>query len=109
MLEMSTHLPEPNFTHFPHLPTELRLKIWGHFLILTLPSPLSITLKTQKWVADNSVLRKGKPIPAVLHVCRESREVGLGKYVLGYELEGGLSELPFNHCWKMVVDEDEES
>ncbi len=28
--------------------------------------------------------------------------------MMGFELEGGLSELPFNHCWKMVVDEEEE-
>lgn len=105
---MPPYSSEANFTLFPDLPTELHLKIWSHFLILTLPSPLSITLKTQTWVSDNSVLRKGKPIPAILHVCRESREVGLRKYVLGYELEGGLIELPFNHCWRMVVDEDED-
>jgi hypothetical protein len=38
-------------------------------------------------------------------VCREAREVGLGKYVLGFEMEGGLSELPFNQCWRRVEDE----
>jgi hypothetical protein len=108
-------IPEPaaNFLLFSNLPTELRLKIWTYFLHLTLPSPISIFISTgnshkQKWVADDSIIRKGHLIPAILHVCRESREVGLRKYVMGFELEGGLSELPFNHCWKMVVDEEEE-
>jgi hypothetical protein len=55
-------------------------------------------------MADDSILRKGHQIPTILHVCQESRAVGLAKYVLGFELEGGLSELPFNHCWKMVED-----
>jgi 2EXR family len=96
------------FTVFSQLPTEIRLKIWSSYLCLTLPSPISITISAgrqiQKWVADDSILRKGHPIPVILHICRESREVGLAKYVLGFDLEGGLSELPFNHCWKMVED-----
>ena len=33
--------------------------------------------------------------------------MGLGKYVWGFEVEGGLGELPFNHCWRRVEDEDE--
>jgi 2EXR family len=98
----------PTFPLFPHLPTELRLKVWSAYLYLTLPSPISITISvsgtTQRWVADDSILRKGHPIPAILHVCQEAREEGLGKYILGYDLEGGLSELPFNHCWKRVED-----
>jgi len=108
-------IPEPaaDFLLFSHLPTELRLKIWTHFLYLTLPAPVSIFISTgnshkQKWVADDSIIRKGHLIPAILHVCQESREVGLRKYVMGFELEGGLSELPFNHCWMMVPDEEEE-
>jgi hypothetical protein len=96
------------FPLFSQFPTELRLKVWSAFLSLTLPSPISITISVsgtaQRWVADDSILRKGHPIPAILHVCQEAREVGLGKYVLGFELEGGLSELPFNHCWKRVED-----
>jgi hypothetical protein len=96
------------FPQFSRLPTELRLKIWAAFLRCTLPSPISITIsagdQTQKWVADDSILRKGYPVPAILQACQESREVGLSKYVFGFDLEGGLSELPFNHCWKMVQD-----
>lgn len=96
------------FPAFSQLPTEIRLKIWSTFLCLTLPSPISITIstgaQTQRWVADDSILRKGHQIPAILQVCQESREVGLAKYILGFELEGGLSELPFNHCWKMVEE-----
>ncbi|PMD21728.1 hypothetical protein NA56DRAFT_122062 [Hyaloscypha hepaticicola] len=102
-------LTPSEFPLFPALPTELRLKIWTSFLTLTFPAPISITISvsgtTQTWVADDSILRQGYPIPAILHVCREAREVGLGKYVLGFELEGGLSELPFNHCWRRVEDE----
>jgi hypothetical protein len=96
------------FPLFSQLPAELRLKIWTGFLSLSMPSPISITISTgnqiQRWVADDSILRKGHQIPTILHVCQESRAVGLAKYVLGFELEGGLSELPFNHCWKMVED-----
>ncbi|KAH8790357.1 hypothetical protein F5882DRAFT_401357 [Hyaloscypha sp. PMI_1271] len=96
------------FPLFSQLPAELRLKIWTGFLSLSVPSPISVTISTgnqiQRWVADNSILRKGRQIPAILHVCQESRAMGLAKYVLGFELEGGLSELPFNHCWKMVED-----
>lgn len=99
-----------SFELFPLLPTELRFKIWTHILLLTRPTPIQITISTgsqsQKWVADDSVLRKGRKIPAMLHVCQESREVGLRKYVMGSEMEGGLGELPFNHCWKMVEDEE---
>ncbi|KAE9364624.1 hypothetical protein N431DRAFT_431469 [Stipitochalara longipes BDJ] len=99
---------EAAFALFPTLPTELRLKIWSFFLNLTLPTPITITIPANgqfhRWVADDSILRKGCPIPAILHVCHEAREVGLAKYVMGYELEGGLSELPFNHCWKRVED-----
>ena len=96
------------FPLFSLLPIEMRLKIWAAFLHLTRPSPVSITIsvgdKTQRWIADDSVLRKGHQIPAILHVCHESREVGQVQYVLGFDLEGGLGELPFNHCWKMVDD-----
>jgi hypothetical protein len=101
--------PPPQFALFRALPTELRLKIWSSFLTLTFPAPISITISvsgtTQRWVADDSILRQGHPIPAILHVCREAREVGLGKYVLGFEMEGGLSELPFNQCWRRVENE----
>jgi hypothetical protein len=100
--------PPPTFPLFPTLPTELRLKIWSFFLSITLPTPITISIpvngQVHRWVADDSILRKGCPIPAILHVCQEAREVGLGKYVMGYELEGGLSELPFNHCWRRVED-----
>ena len=96
------------FPLFSQLPTEMRLKIWSAFLHLTRPSPVTITIsvgeKTQRWVADDSILRKGQHIPVILQVCHESREVALSQYVLGFDLEGGLSELPFNHCWKMVDD-----
>lgn len=96
------------FPLFSQLPTEMRLKIWSAFLHLTRPSPVTITIsvgeKTQRWVADDSILRKGHQIPAIMQVCQESREVGQAQYVLGFDLEGGLSELPFNHCWRMVDD-----
>lgn len=54
------------------------------------------------WVADDSILHKGRPIPVILHVNSEARAVGLEKYVPGFEVSEELRALPFNHCWKKV-------
>lgn len=105
------------FHPFPNLPTELRLKIWTHFLYITKPAPITITFtprrspntdpspggeKPQMWQADDTILHKGKPIPAILHACAESRAIGLERYVLGFDVSEELRALPFNHCWKRV-------
>ena len=103
---------ESAFHSFPFLPIELRLKIWEIFRAITTPPVPTIVITTygsrgartggQKWVADDSILRKGNSIPAILHVNRESRDVGFEKYVLGFEVQQELQELPFNHCWRRV-------
>ncbi|KAF7876738.1 hypothetical protein EAF04_001822 [Stromatinia cepivora] len=80
------------FSHFPALPTELRLKIWH---LSTLPRrKLEIRLKLQPTHTRQPVvlgwfitrarigLTKINPIPAILHVNREAREVGLTSYAL---------------------------
>lgn len=54
------------------------------------------------WQADDTILHRGKPIPVILHVCHESRTVGLEKYVFGFDVSVELRALPFNHCWKRV-------
>jgi hypothetical protein len=100
------------FHLFPLLPIELRLQIWAIFRTLTTPPVATIVITTygsrgahtgdQKWVADDSILRKGNPIPAILHINREARGVGSEKYVLGFEVQQELQELPFNHCWRRV-------
>ena len=97
---------------FSLLPTELRLKIWAIFRTITTPPVPTIVIATygsqgsrtggQRWVADDSILRKGHPIPAILHVNQEARGVGFEKYVLGFEVQQDLQELPFNHCWRRV-------
>lgn len=62
------------FTCFGDLPTELRLKVWL-FAVRSIP-PRVIT------VYPDPRLQQEHPAPALLHACRESREVGLGFYEL---------------------------
>lgn len=57
----------------------------------------------QMWEADDSILHRAKPIPAILHVCHESREVGQAYYVMGFDVSEELRALPFNHCWKRLT------
>ncbi|KAH6682644.1 hypothetical protein B0J14DRAFT_673019 [Halenospora varia] len=57
----------PNFTLFPELPLELRLKIWGY----AAPEPqLIVQRRSEK---NNSRFTYRRKVPAILHACRESR------------------------------------
>lgn len=66
--------PFTTFHCFKDLSVELRLKIWGMaadadtaWIIQTDPEPSTAHRKTF------SVIRTGRPVPALLHVCQESR------------------------------------
>lgn len=63
------------FTKFPELPKELRLKIWEN--ASRVPRHIERLYDAICWKVDNFC-----PPPAVLQACRESREVGLKFYVL---------------------------
>jgi hypothetical protein len=92
----------PSFTSFPQLPTELRLKTWSYVYTLTPPTAISFHLHK----SDLDYLRlkrkachnyphisasRMKQVPPILHVCRESREIGLQHYSLGFEIDRVLS------------------
>jgi hypothetical protein len=71
-----------NFTLFPNLAVELRLKIWRS----TLPGPRNVGIKIRikdagfgGWIA-----RKNTPTPVSLQVCHESREEALKYYILSF-------------------------
>jgi hypothetical protein len=58
------------FELFPKLPPELRLRIWG-YTILPRVIDLIYDQERDQFLSFNSM------VPAILHVCRESRMVGL--------------------------------
>jgi hypothetical protein len=78
-VESSTAL-SAEFHHFPQLPQELRLEIWN--IMLAEPRKVNIDCKKRRllqrrvvesWHADQRV-------PPLLHVCSESRFLGLSYY-----------------------------
>lgn len=92
----------PSFTPFPRLPVELRLKIWEYVHELT-PARL-IPFYVCK--SDLDYLRSKRPachnylhifaermkrIPEILHVCRDSRSIGLPHYNVGFDISRILS------------------
>ncbi|CZR56411.1 uncharacterized protein PAC_06299 [Phialocephala subalpina] len=88
---------EPTFTLFPLLPTELRLKVWEHYRAATPPQLLDFRLcpadidyvphKRKACFAHPHVLAlRQQSIPTIMHICSESREVGLGHYKLGFDV-----------------------
>jgi hypothetical protein len=81
------------FPQFPLLPAELRYQIWA----LSLPGPRVIEIrnhtggfaalnKTKRPYLVNSICR----VPALLHICHESREEALKHYDLAF----GMGRLP---------------
>jgi hypothetical protein len=65
-----------SFTLFPHLPTELRLKIWDH----ALPSPRLIDLNLS---ITKTRITTARP-PILLSVCAESREAAQRHYARAF-------------------------
>lgn len=83
------------FYPFPRLPAELRFKIWSHYITCTPPQVLTLYFRN----ADSQYLRldrkacsdfyhiyalKPPHAPHILYVNRESRELGLKRYQLGF-------------------------
>jgi len=71
-----------SFTLFPKLPIELRLRIWRTFDNST-PRDVQVTITTP---SETSLIEKTptfkslRPIPLILHICKESRTEGLKVY-----------------------------
>ncbi|KAK3401325.1 hypothetical protein B0T20DRAFT_319601, partial [Sordaria brevicollis] len=103
---MAATITATTFHHFPLLPTEIRLMIWESAI---LPRTVDIrphlyrrpyhshwgpTLACMRCILDVKSA-KVPPTPALLHVCRESREVALqfkGGYVKAFSKESN------QHC-----------
>jgi hypothetical protein len=77
-----------SFTYFSKLPREIQLSIWEY----SLPPPRMIHIFAQPWwfpMTTQSARNLHKhvwldrsPVPAILHACVDSREVGLKHYEL---------------------------
>ncbi|KAG0645382.1 hypothetical protein D0Z07_8863 [Hyphodiscus hymeniophilus] len=94
--------PPTSFPCFPSLPTELRLKIWSSLYTLTPPalipfylckSDLDYLRLKRKACHDypHIFASRMKRVPPILHACRESREIGLQHYSLGFDINRLLS------------------
>ncbi|PQE03576.1 hypothetical protein CJF31_00010147 [Rutstroemia sp. NJR-2017a BVV2] len=92
------HTPT-TFPLFPLLPAELRLQIWSH----ALPSPRTLKVKIDAYSSAHAeLLGPFAPIPSIMHVCAESRSVGLSIYRLG--LGPALDADGRNFYWDPRVD-----
>lgn len=67
--------PRPSFSHFLELPVEIRCLIWSYSVESRV---IEVRLKESKHSTIS--LRSIAQIPAILHTCRESRDVGLNVY-----------------------------
>lgn len=88
----SSSPPSPaTFALFPELPTELRLQIWESLL----RPRIVIAACFDTTAADDDDAEGAKraqlarrarlrPVPALLHVCRETRRLALGRYELAF-------------------------
>ena len=85
-----------NFSLFPNLATELRLKIWRS----TLPGPRNVGVRIKfigvrfgGWIArENS-----PPPPLALQVCHESRKEALKYYILSFGTADRQARVYFNY------------
>jgi hypothetical protein len=68
------------FTKFPKLPPELRLRIWSH----SLPDPRIVTIEQSLTRAKDYRISCQNRVPGTLLVNRESREVALKRYSLRF-------------------------
>jgi 2EXR family len=80
--------PLETFTLFPHLPFELRLKIWEH----ALSEPRTVTISCQREMLDRErrfakAFTSPTPPPSLLHTCRESRSEALSQYTPAFKTD----------------------
>ncbi|TAQ89483.1 hypothetical protein B7494_g2149 [Chlorociboria aeruginascens] len=92
---VSYHVSRRTFKPFPKLPTELRLQIWKF------ASWAPRTIELNFCIVDEKFIDFGHP-PAILHVCRESREVGLSFYSLSFGTTKQPPEIYFNPLTDLV-------
>jgi 2EXR family len=76
------------FHLFPHLPFELRLKIWDH----ALSSPRTVTLSCQREMLDRErrfakAFTSSTPTPPLLSTTRESRLEALSRYTPSFKTD----------------------
>ncbi|CZR53183.1 uncharacterized protein PAC_03061 [Phialocephala subalpina] len=109
--------PSPEFTKFVELPTELRLKIWGHASFIQ--RNISIWIKslgelqvrkysTSDWITNESFesheFITNNDAPPLLSVCRESRAVGLTHYQLTFGTSYQFSNLQISTTPRIYVN-----
>ncbi|TAQ84224.1 hypothetical protein B7494_g7453 [Chlorociboria aeruginascens] len=70
--------PLTEFSYFPELPAEIRLRIWK-FLF---PGPRLVRIKLQSKGCSSAA-----PLPITLHICQESREETQKSYSLAFPVQ----------------------
>ncbi|TVY59255.1 hypothetical protein LCER1_G000241 [Lachnellula cervina] len=89
-----------DFTLFPHLPSELRLKIWEEML----PGPRDVEIEyhmdyvmfNEKKISKFTGWRSREPVPVGLHICQESRHEALVHYQPSFGSYFHPSKIYFN-------------
>src|ERR1700744_2825618 len=82
-----------SFHLFPQLPAEIRLAIYT--LSLSTPRLVPVTYQSRTYAGGLPFAKRHQwgctspaPIPALLHVCRETRALALEHYDLSFKLSG---------------------
>lgn len=85
--------PRESPQSFSDLPIELRLKIWE----FACPKGRVIRLKIDFDTSQYHVIGPFSRVPTILHICQESRGVGLERFCLGFpHLSAGTKEIYWN-------------
>lgn len=69
-----------NFTCFSRLPTEIRLKIWS----IAVPRGRILRFEIEPHLGQYRIYGRFSRVPSIMHICHESREVGLGQFRRGF-------------------------
>lgn len=94
------------FTKFPKLPAELRLKIWRY----AFPDPQCIVIDDKFALKDEFTKRvqwnqRKIPLPITLHICSESRQETLRHYCLTWWRDVNVE----HESWLQGIEEERES
>jgi hypothetical protein len=95
---LTTTAPTLDFPLFPKLPAELRLMIWRE----ARPGPRLVDVKFRfedkysRFGSTPTHCTSRTPPPAMLGVCRESREEALKKYSLCFAMDSGRAKIYFD-------------
>ncbi|KAH7403249.1 hypothetical protein BKA64DRAFT_722023 [Cadophora sp. MPI-SDFR-AT-0126] len=83
LIDPDNRLPISTFHPFMRLPKELRSDIWNIYIESTKPRYIHVTLSRPDTANEDrsaSSFKTKSSVPAILHICRESRKVGLIRY-----------------------------